>query len=50
VIDKATKLETIYDRIHTVDTRFEDLKRDAKVEMLEQKLARVSDNDGADNC
>ncbi len=29
VVDKATKLETLYDRIHEVRTRFEVLKRDA---------------------
>lgn len=29
VVDKATKLETIYDRIHEIRTRFEVLKRDA---------------------
>src|SRR5690606_21498496 len=29
VVDKATKLETIYDRIHEVRMRFEVLKRDA---------------------
>ncbi|MFZ2301694.1 MAG: HD domain-containing phosphohydrolase [Gallionella sp.] len=34
VVDKATKLETIFDRIHTVDTRFEVLKRDAEIAML----------------
>jgi HD-GYP domain-containing protein (c-di-GMP phosphodiesterase class II) len=34
VVDKATKLETIYDRIHIIDTRFEILKRDAEIEML----------------
>jgi HD-GYP domain-containing protein (c-di-GMP phosphodiesterase class II) len=34
VVDKATKLETIYDRIHLIDTRFEILKRDAEIEML----------------
>ena len=28
VVDKSTKLETIYDRIHTVTTRFEVIKRD----------------------
>ncbi len=39
VVDKATKLETIYDRIHTIDTRFEILKRDAELEMLKRKLA-----------
>lgn len=29
VVDKATKLETLYDRLHEVRTRFEVLKRDA---------------------
>jgi HD-GYP domain-containing protein (c-di-GMP phosphodiesterase class II) len=48
VIDKATKLETIYDRINTVDTRFEVLKRDARIEMLERKLQRLGENPGAD--
>lgn len=48
VVDKATKLETIYDRVHTVDTRFEVLKRDAKIQMLEQKLARISAQNNAD--
>jgi HD-GYP domain-containing protein (c-di-GMP phosphodiesterase class II)/ribonuclease BN (tRNA processing enzyme) len=37
VIDKSTKLETIYDRIHTVELRFEILKRDAYIEYLEAK-------------
>ena len=31
VVDKATKLETLYDRIHEVRTRFEVLKRDAEI-------------------
>ena len=31
VVDKATKLETIYDRIHEVRTRFEVIKRDAEI-------------------
>ncbi|MFA5960707.1 MAG: HD domain-containing phosphohydrolase [Tatlockia sp.] len=34
VVDKATKLETIFDRIHLVDTRFEVLKRDARIAYL----------------
>ncbi|MBI5627057.1 MAG: GAF domain-containing protein [Nitrosomonadales bacterium] len=34
VVDKATKLETIFDRIHLVDTRFEVLKRDAEIAHL----------------
>jgi HD-GYP domain-containing protein (c-di-GMP phosphodiesterase class II) len=39
VVDKATKLETIFDRIHLLDTRFEVLKRDAEIEALRRKLA-----------
>ena len=48
VVDKATKLETIYDRVNTVDTRFELLKRDAKIEMLEQKIARLKESANSD--
>lgn len=48
VVDKATKLETIYDRIETVDTRIEVLKRDAKIEMLEKKLAIHNGSSDAD--
>jgi HD-GYP domain-containing protein (c-di-GMP phosphodiesterase class II) len=60
VVDKATKLETIYDRIHEVRMRFEVLKRDAEVEFwqqlaeggareqlqhqLDQKLAQLDDD------
>lgn len=32
VVDKSTKLETIYDRIHEIRMRFELLKRDAEVD------------------
>ena len=54
VVDKATKLETIYDRIHLVDTRFEVLKRDAEIELLREKAlllangARRAEHDAAD--
>jgi HD-GYP domain-containing protein (c-di-GMP phosphodiesterase class II) len=34
VVDKATKLETIFDRIHLLDTRFEIIKRDAEIQLL----------------
>ena len=37
VVDKATKLQTIHDRIDLVDTRFEILKRDAEIEQLKSK-------------
>jgi HD-GYP domain-containing protein (c-di-GMP phosphodiesterase class II) len=39
VVDKATKLESIFDRIHLVDTRFEVLKRDAEIEFLKGSAA-----------
>lgn len=39
VVDKATKLETIYDRIHEVRMRFEVLKRDAEIQALNAVLA-----------
>jgi HD-GYP domain-containing protein (c-di-GMP phosphodiesterase class II) len=34
VVDKATKLETIYNRIHEIRTRFEVVKRDAEIVYL----------------
>ncbi|WP_415903097.1 HD domain-containing phosphohydrolase [Neptuniibacter sp. QD29_5] len=37
VVDKATKLETIYNRIHEVRTRFEVLWRDAEIEYWQQR-------------
>jgi HD-GYP domain-containing protein (c-di-GMP phosphodiesterase class II) len=42
VVDKATKLQTIFDRIQMVDTRFEVLKRDAEVAMLRAVMAGES--------
>ncbi len=39
VVDKATKLQTIFDRIALVDTRFEVLRRDAELAMLRALLA-----------
>jgi HD-GYP domain-containing protein (c-di-GMP phosphodiesterase class II)/ABC-type amino acid transport substrate-binding protein len=38
VVDKATKLETIYNRIHEVRTRFEVLWRDAEIASLKRQL------------
>ncbi len=39
VVDKATKLESIFDRVHLIDTRFEVLKRDAEIELLKSTAA-----------
>jgi HD-GYP domain-containing protein (c-di-GMP phosphodiesterase class II) len=38
IVDKATKLETIFDRVQLIDTRFEVLKRDAEIESLHRKI------------
>ncbi len=38
VVDKATKLETIYDRIHEIRTRFEVAKRDVEIDYLKAML------------
>ena len=38
VVDKATKLETIFDRVELIKTRIEVLKRDARISMLEAQL------------
>jgi len=45
VMDKSTKLETIYDRIHTVTLRYEILKRDQIIADLRERLSR---REGAD--
>jgi HD-GYP domain-containing protein (c-di-GMP phosphodiesterase class II) len=41
VVDKATKLETIFDRVALVTQRFEVLKRDAEVDMLRGKITET---------
>jgi HD-GYP domain-containing protein (c-di-GMP phosphodiesterase class II) len=44
VVDKATKLETIFDRINLVDTRFEVLKRDMEIAALKEKLKLLGES------
>lgn len=39
VVDKATKLQTIFDRIALIDTRFEVVRRDAEIQSLRAVLA-----------
>jgi len=41
VVDKATKLETLFDRIQVVDTRFEVLLRDAEIARLKGELSEA---------
>ena len=38
VVDKATKLETIYDRVHEIRMRFEVIKRDRQISALKALL------------
>src|SRR5687768_6492016 len=38
VVDKATKLQTIFDRISQIDTRFEVVKRDAEITLLKAQV------------
>lgn len=45
VVDKGTKLETIFDRIHLVDMSFEVLKRDAVIESLKSSLRNIKNSD-----
>jgi hypothetical protein len=45
VVDKATKLQTIFDRVELVATRFEALKREAEIEMLRAKLKALEAQD-----
>lgn len=47
VVDKATKLQTLFDRIQLIDTRFEVLKRDAEIQALRKQLARRQNADTA---
>lgn len=42
VVDKATKLHTLFDRINLIDERFEILKRDAEITML-RELSEAKD-------
>lgn len=45
VVEKSTKLQTLYDRIHIVDTRFEVLKRDAEIRALKRQLEPGADRE-----
>jgi len=48
VIDKSTKLQKFFDRIHLLDTRFEVLKRDAEIAMLREQLAATARGEKVD--
>ena len=41
VMDKATKLETLFDRVHVVEARFEAMKSSLEVKMLHEKIKLI---------
>lgn len=43
IVDKSTKLETIFDRIETIGFRMEILKRDALIQRLQKNLGQAGD-------
>ncbi len=45
IVDKATKLETIYNRIHEIRNRFEILRRDAHIDYLKKRLANIDNKE-----
>lgn len=45
VVDKATKLETIFDRVHLVSQRFDILIRDAEIAMMKTRLVALEAGD-----
>jgi len=47
VVDKATKLQTLFDRIELLDTRFEVLKRDQEISTLRAQLSMRPVQDAA---
>jgi len=48
IMDKATKLETIYDRINVVRIKFEVLKKDLKINMLDKKIKLIQNGASSD--
>lgn len=47
IVDKATKLETIFDRIELLQTRLEVLRRDAEIAALRRRLKALGADDDA---
>jgi HD-GYP domain-containing protein (c-di-GMP phosphodiesterase class II) len=46
--DKATKLQTLFDRIELIDIRIEIMMRDAHISFLEKKLSSQGNGDNSD--
>lgn len=48
IVDKATKLETIFDRIEYVKSKFDILKKDKEIEFLNKKILLLETNNISD--
>ncbi|MDO8453206.1 MAG: HD domain-containing phosphohydrolase [Sulfurimonas sp.] len=48
VMDKATKLETVYDRVNAIRIKFELFKRDLEIEMLHKKIKLIESGTSSD--
>lgn len=48
VVDKATKLQTIFDRIRLIATRFEVLKRDLRIQNLQGSISDADYQEGVE--
>jgi HD-GYP domain-containing protein (c-di-GMP phosphodiesterase class II) len=46
VVDKATKLETIFDRIHLIEAKFDCLLKDAEIEYLQARILKMAEGGG----
>ncbi len=44
IVDKATKLETIYDRIENIETKFEVLKKNLEIKRLRYQISALKNN------
>ena len=49
IVDKATKLETINNRIHEIRNRFEILRRDAHIDYLKKRLKNIAPQEDLQN-
>ena len=49
IVDKGTKLETIFDRIEVIKTRFEVIKRDLEINHLKEKISILERGEQSDS-
>ena len=50
VVDKATKLQTIFDRLELIEARFQVIEKSIENDMLKQKIMLLQESPGADKA